>query len=449
MTPPYDYDLFVIGAGSGGVRAARIAAGYGVRVGIAEKSAFGGTCVNVGCVPKKLMTYVAAYAGHFEDARGYGWSVEGTRLDWPTFIARKNAEIARLNGIYERMLEKAGVRIHNGAAEIIGPHSVRVGEETFSAERILIATGGKPEIPQIDGKEHGLTSDAMFFLPQLPKTLAIIGAGFIALEFAGIFAALGAQVHLFFRRDLILNEGFDLEAREFLQDELAKKGIHLHAGAEISPLKKDKNGQIQYKNILFDNALFAIGRTPNIAGLGLEKLGVELDKNGAVMVNEGQQTNLPSLYAVGDVTDRVALTPVALAEGHALVDRLYGNKNRAVSYENIPSAIFSSPPLSHVGLTEAQARAQHTDDIDIYKTDFRGMRMILANNEERTFMKLIVQRNTDRVLGLHMVGADAPEIVQGFATALIAGATKGDFDRTIGIHPTAAEEFVTMRTKAG
>ncbi|MGH1374834.1 MAG: glutathione-disulfide reductase [Alphaproteobacteria bacterium] len=448
----YDVDLFVIGAGSGGVRAARIAATYDKKVAIAEKTFYGGTCVNVGCVPKKLMTYVAGYESAMRDAEGYGWDIGDHTLDWNIFINRKNKEIERLNGIYERMLENSGVDIHWGAASIIDAHTVRVNDKDITAERILIATGGKVFIPNIEGaREHGITSDDIFYLEEQPKRLVVAGVGYIGLEFAGIFNQLGSEVHVIYRRDNILNEGFDGDVRTFLNEEMIKKGINFHPKTNITRVEKTEKHYIVHldngEKIEADQVLFATGRTPNTDGLGLKQLNIECSPKGAIHINKDEQTNIPSIYAVGDVTDRVALTPVALAEGHALVDRLYADKQRYVSYENIPSAVFSNPNVSQVGLTQEQAREQYGDDIDTYKSEFRAMKMILANSEERTLMKLIVQRSTDKVIGLHMVGAEAGEIVQGFATALIAGATKSDFDRTIGIHPTSAEEFVTMRTK--
>ena len=447
----YDVDLFVIGAGSGGVRAARMAAGYGVKVAIAEKQFFGGTCVNVGCVPKKLMTYVADYASAMRDAEGYGWSVGERSLNWKTFIERKNAEIERLNGIYETMLKNTGVDIHWGAAEIIDAHTVRVDGTDITAERILIATGGKVFTPNIDGaKEHGITSDDIFYLDEFPERLVVVGAGYIALEFAGIFNRLGADVHVIYRRDDILNEGFDRDVRVFLKGEMDKKGITFHSGTNVTSVSKsDDCYDVALDNgetIQTDQILFATGRVPNTDGLNLDKIGVKTEK-GAIVVDDLHQTSVPYIYAVGDVTDNVALTPVALAEGHYLVDRLYGGHDKVVSYDNIPSAVFSDPNVSQVGLTEEQAREKFGDDIDIYTSEFRAMRMILANSEERTLMKLVVQRSTDVVVGVHMVGVEAGEIVQGFATAIMTGAKKSDFDRTIGIHPTSAEEFVTMRTK--
>ncbi len=448
----FDVDLFVIGAGSGGVRAARIAAGYGKKVAIAESRFYGGTCVNVGCVPKKLMTYLAGYETSMREATGYGWSVGKRTLDWQSFITSKNDEITRLNNIYQTMLESTGVEIHWGAAKITDPNTVIVGDKTITAERILIATGGEITVPNIDGaKQHGITSDDIFYLKEQPKRLVVAGVGYIGLEFAGIFNQLGSTVDVIYRRDAILNEGFDEDIRPFLENEMRKKGINFHPKTNITRVEKTTDGvRIHLDNgetIDANQVLFATGRKPNSDNLGLESLGIERTPNGAITVNKDEQTNVPSIYAVGDVTDRVALTPVALAEGHALVDRLYADKKRYPSYENIPSAVFSTPNVSQVGLTEKQASEKFGDDIDIYKSEFRAMKMILAGSEERTLMKLIVQRSTDKVLGLHMVGAEAGEIVQGFAVAIIAGATKSDFDRTIGIHPTSAEEFVTMRTK--
>ena len=448
----YDVDLFVIGAGSGGVRAARIAAGYGKKVAIAEKQFYGGTCVNIGCVPKKLMTYVASYKTALNDAKGYGWEVGEHSLDWSHFINKKDEEIKRLNNAYENMLNNAGVEIYWGEAKITDEHNVCVNGNNITAERILIATGGSVSVPNIEGaKEHGITSDDIFYLKEQPKRLVVAGVGYIGLEFAGIFNQLGSKVDVIYRRDKILNDGFDGDIREFLNSEMEKKDVNFHPKTNITKVEKLDNGGVRVhldngNSIDADQVLFATGRKPNIDGLGLEKLGIKLNKNNSIIVNKDEQTNIPSIYAVGDVTDRVALTPVALAEGHALVDRLYNDQVRYISYENIPSAIFSNPNVAQVGLTQEQANEQYPDDIDIYKSEFRGMKMILAGSEERTFMKLIIRKSTDKVIGLHMVGSEAGEIVQGFATAIIAGAKKSDFDRTIGIHPTSAEEFVTMRT---
>ncbi len=449
----YDVDLFVIGAGSGGVRAARIAAGkHGKKVAIAESRFYGGTCVNVGCVPKKLMTYLAGYNTSAQDSKGYGWHIGETKLDWNTFIKHKNDEISRLNGIYENLLNNAGVEIHWGHAKITGPNSVSVDDKEITAERILIATGGTPFIPNIPGaNEHGITSDDIFYIDEQPKSLVIAGVGYIGLEFASIFNDLGTDVHVIYRRDQILNDGFDGDVRTYLFEEMSKKGINFYPETTINKVEKqDSRIHVQLssnKTLTCDKILFATGRSPNTNGLNLQEVSIETNDKGAIIVNDEEQTSVPSIHAIGDVIDRVALTPVALAEGHALVDRLYDKQNRHVSYENIPSAVFTSPNIGTVGLTEEQAKEKFGDDIDVYVSSFRAMKMILANNEERSLMKLIVKRSTDQVIGLHIVGAEAGEITQGFAVAMVAGATKADFDRTIGIHPTAAEEFVTMREK--
>ncbi|MGB1077013.1 MAG: glutathione-disulfide reductase [Bdellovibrionales bacterium] len=450
----YDFDLFVIGAGSGGVRASRIAAGHGAKVAIAEKQHLGGTCVNVGCVPKKLMTFAASYAHHFEDARGFGWSVGESAHDWSALINAKNAEIERLNGIYKNLLKNAGVELVWGEAKLVDAHTVEVNGKTYSAERILVATGGQPHIPDIEGaRAHAITSDDVFYLEELPKRAIVVGAGYIAVEFAGIFDRLGAEVTLIHRRDALLNDGFDEDVIDFLKDEMVKQGIDLKLSMQITKIEKNGDELTAHlstgETLVADQILFATGRTPITREIGLEEIGVELTPNGMVKVNKDDQTNIPSIYAVGDITDRVALTPVAIGEGHSLVDRLYaGMSERYISYDNIPTAVFSNPPIGTVGLTQAQANQRFPDDIDIYKSTFGSMRFSLADRNEKTLMKLIVQRSTDKVLGLHMVGQDAPEITQGFGVAIKAGATKADFDRTIGIHPTAAEEFVTMRQKS-
>ena len=450
----YDFDLFVIGAGSGGVRASRIAAGHSVKVGLAEKQYLGGTCVNVGCVPKKLMTFAASYAHHFEDAKGFGWDVSARTHDWGAMISAKNSEIERLNAIYKKMLTNAGVDLIWGEAKLVDAHTVSVAGQTYTAERILLATGGRPSIPDIEGaREHAITSDDVFFLEELPKRAIVVGAGYIAVEFAGIFDRLGADVTLIHRRDEILNTGFDSDVIEFLAEEMGKQGIDLKLSTQVT--KVEKHGEEYHVTlssgevIVGDQVLFATGRSPITRELGLEAVGVEMTARDMVVVNKDDQTNIPSIYAVGDITDRMALTPVAIGEGHALVDRLYGGMpNRYISYDNIATAVFSNPPIGTVGLTHTQAEQQFPNDIDIYKSQFSSMRFSLAERNEKTLMKLIVQRSTDKILGLHMVGQDAPEITQGFAVALVAGATKADFDKTIGIHPTAAEEFVTMRTKS-
>lgn len=450
----YDFDLFVIGAGSGGVRCARIAAGHGAKVAIAEKQYYGGTCVNVGCVPKKLMTFLAGYAESFEQAKGYGWNVGETSLDWPKFIQRKDAEIERLNGIYKNLLDNTGVTNLWGHAKITSPHSVEIDGKTHTAKHILIATGGKAVIPQNieNAQKYGITSDDIFYLKEKPKKMVILGAGYIALEFASIFAALGTKIDVIFRRNEILYPEFDDDLRCFLDDQMTRKGVNLHPETNITNVE-EKNGQFQVTltngaTLVADQVLFATGRKPNTHDIGLETVGVKLGAKQEVIVNKDNQTNVPSIYAVGDVIDRITLTPVALAEGHALADRLFGGMpNRYISYENVPTAVFSNPNLAYVGLTESEAHAKYGDDIDIYASTFRTMKMVLAEEQTKSMLKVIVRRSNDKVIGVKMIGAEAGEIVQGFATAMIAGATKADFDNTIGIHPTVAEEFVTMRKK--
>ncbi|MFV3128748.1 glutathione-disulfide reductase [Niveispirillum sp. KHB5.9] len=448
----YDFDLFTIGAGSGGVRASRIAAGHGARVAVAEERYFGGTCVNVGCVPKKLLVYGAEYGQAFEDAAGFGWQVEKPTHDWNALIEAKDKEIARLNGIYQRLLEGAGVTVFEGRATIVDAHTVEVNGKRVTAERILVATGGWPELPKEPGaREYGITSNEIFYLKEFPKRVVVAGGGYIALEFAGLFNGLGAKVTQLYRGRQILR-GFDLDVREFVADEVRKSGIDLRLNTIIDRIEKVETGLIAHlsdgQRIECDAVVYAIGRKPLTKDLGLEKPGVELDDAGAIKVNDQYQTNVPSIYALGDVTNRVNLTPVALAEGHVLADRLYGNRARDVNYDNIPTAVFSIPPVATVGITEEQARATLPSGVDIYRTNFKPMRHQLSGRDQRTFMKLVVDRETQKVVGSHMVGTDTPEMIQGIAVAMNAGATKQMFDNTIGLHPTAAEEFVTMRTKS-
>ncbi len=444
----YDFDLFVIGAGSGGVRAARMAAGLGVRVAVAEEKHFGGTCVNVGCVPKKLFVYASQFSDSFAAAAGYGWQVEPPSFDWPTLIANKNKEIDRLQGVYSRLLQESGVVSFTGRASLVDAHTVQVANKTYTAERIVIATGGKPFVPDVVGREYIATSNEMFYLQQLPKRMVIVGGGYIAVEFAGIMHGLGVDVTICERGEKILN-GFDEDVRDFLIQEMRNKGIRLLFATSITQIDKTADGyQVHTQSgdlIATDLVMYATGRVPNSQGLGLEKVGVVVDEVGAIKVNHEDQTNVPSIYALGDVTNRVNLTPVATAEGTALVNRLYQKQAMWVDYENIPTAVFSQPNISSVGLTEAQARTKHGDDIAIFISQFRPMKSTLSGSQERTFMKMIVVKSTDRVVGIHMVGVDAGEIIQGMAIAMRAGATKAIFDSTIGIHPTAAEEFVTMR----
>ncbi len=447
----FDYDYFVIGAGSGGVRSARIAANHGARVAIAEEGALGGTCVNVGCVPKKLLAYAAHFSHDFEDAQGFGWNVGESRHDWARLIANKNVEISRLNGIYNRLLEGAGVTLIEGRASLVDVNTVAVGDQRFTAKTILVATGGWPSLPEEPGvKEYGITSNEAFFLERLPKHVIIAGGGYIAVEFAGIFNGLGSKVSQLYRGPMFLR-GFDDDVRETLAEEVVKSGIDLRFNTIIARLEKTSDCVLAHLTdgsvIEADAVMFATGRYPNTTGIGLEGAGVAVNKRGAIVVDDAYRTSVPNIYAIGDVTDRINLTPVAIAEGHALADTLFGGNPRGVDYQYVPSAVFSSPPVGSVGLTEADARAKY-GEIDIYRSSFRPMKHTLGGRDERTMMKLIVDRASDRVVGCHIVGLDAPEITQGVAVAMNCGATKAQFDRTIGIHPTAAEELVTMRTKA-
>lgn len=443
------YDYFVIGAGSGGVRSARIAAAHGVRVGIAEGAALGGTCVNLGCVPKKILAYASDYSAHFSDARGYGWDMpEDISFDWGKLIANKDREIARLNGIYKTVLEKPGVEIITGFARFIDARTVDIDGQVVTAERFLIATGGLPRIPEIPGGDLMATSDTVFHWPEMPGHVVIQGGGYIAVEFAHIFHGLGAHVTLLYRGDLFLR-GFDRDIREALAEEMRKQGIDLRFGCDAEKVEKNGPRFSVYTTtgdiLECDLALAAIGRHPNVARLDLENAGVRLTANGQIAVNEDYQTSQPHIYSLGDVANRHNLTPVAIAEGHALADRLFGNMpERRVNYHNIATAVFSNPPLSTAGLNEEQA-VQAGYEIKIFKSGFRPMKHTMTGRDERTLMKMIVEARTGRVLGLHMMGQDAPEIMQGFAVALNCGATKADFDRTMAMHPTSAEEFVTMR----
>ena len=447
---PHDYDLFVIGGGSGGVRCARIAAGHGARVGIAEEWHWGGTCVNVGCVPKKLMVQAAEYGALAEDSRGFGWDGRRAGFDWPALIAAKDAEIARLNGIYVRLLEGAGVRWHEARATFLDAHTLQVGRQRVTAERIVIAVGGRPADPGIEGAGLGITSDAAFHLPVLPQRVVMVGAGYIGVEFAGIFRGLGAEVDLVYRQKLPLR-GFDEDLREDVAAALAAQGIRLHPGATAQAVVPEgearrvrlSDGQTLETDLVF----FAQGRRPHTRGLGLEQAGVAVAENGGVLVDELQQTSAPGIYAIGDVSNRLNLTPVAIAEGHALADRLFGPAQpRSWSFAAVPTAVFTSPPLATAGLTEAQA-AEH-GPVDVYLARFTPMRHTLTGRAgRRSTMKLLVDQASQRVVGAHMLGEDAPEMMQGIAVAMTAGATKADFDRTIGIHPTGAEEWVTLRTR--
>lgn len=449
----FDFDLFVIGAGSGGVRAARFAAGFGARVGVAESRYLGGTCVNVGCVPKKLLVYGAHYHEDIGQAAGFGWTVEGATFDWSTLIANKNCEIHRLNGIYRNLLVNSGVTLLEGHARLSDAHTVEIDGQRFTAKHILIATGGWPQLPDIPGKEHAISSNEAFFLKQLPRRVLVVGGGYIAVEFASIFRGLGAQTSLLYRRDLFLR-GFDRSVREHLRDELTKKGLDLQFNADIARIDKQADGTLAAtlkdgRVLEADCVFYATGRRPMLDNLGLENVSIELDERGFIKVDEAYRTSEASIHAIGDVIGRVQLTPVALAEGMALARHLFRpDEYRPVDYKLIPTAVFSLPNIGTVGLTEDEARtAGHM--VKIFESRFRPMKLTLTDCQEKTLMKLVVDAESDKVLGCHMVGPEAGEILQGIAVALKAGATKRVFDDTIGIHPTAAEEFVTLRTPVG
>ena len=444
----YDFDLFVIGGGSGGVRCARIAAGHGARVAVAESTYWGGTCVNVGCVPKKLMVMAADYGMAAQDSRGFGWDTQRGTHDWAALIAAKDAEIARLNGIYVKLLTGAGCSIFDARATFIDAHTLDVGGRRVTAERIVIAVGGHPLRPDMPGCELGIVSDDAFHLKALPRRIMLIGAGYIAVEFAGIFAGLGAEVELVCRPPLPLR-GFDHDLREALAEALRAQGVTLHCGT--APSKVEQMGDTYQVHLMdgtvreTDLVFWAAGRRPNTRGLGLEAAGVETTDSGAVVVDASYRTSQPHIYAIGDVSNHMNLTPVAIAEGHLLADRLFSPQQRSWNFDAVATAVFSHPPMATVGLTEEDAAARFP--VDIYLAKFTPMRHVLTGRHSRTVMKLVVEQSTQRVVGAHMLGDDAAEMMQGISVAMNAGATKADFDRTIGIHPTSAEEWVTMRTR--
>jgi len=444
----YDFDLFVIGAGSGGVRAARVAAEHGARVGICEHSRVGGTCVIRGCVPKKLLSYAAHFAEDFEDAAGYGWTVPTPSFDWGKLIEAKDREIDRLNGVYLQLLEESGVRLYEARAGFIDEHRVKLGDQVVSADRILVAAGGHPWVPEVPGSEFGITSDQAFHLETLPKRILIVGGGYVACEFAGIFNGLGVEVIQVYRGPALLR-GFDEDVRAELGREMADKGVDLRFNADLTGVcEHDGAYRVSLddgKVCEVDRVMFATGRVPNSAGLRLLDAGVEVRADGSIPVDSYSRTNRPNIFAVGDITNRLNLTPVAIHEGQAFADTEFGGKPREVDHEFVPSAVFTHPQIGTVGYTEEDAR-QHYGDLDVYRSSFRPMKHTLSGRREKTVMKLIVERNDQRVVGLHVVGLDAPEIVQGFAVAIKNGLTKDAFDSTIGIHPTAAEELVTMRS---
>jgi len=446
----FDYDLFAIGAGSGGVRAARVAAGYGARVAIAESDRPGGTCVILGCVPKKLLVYAAHFRDDLDDAAAYGWTGEAT-FSWPTLIANKDREIARLEDIYRTLLNTAGVALTEGHATLADRHTVRVGGRSVTAAHVLIATGGQPFRPAIPGAGLAITSNEAFQLPALPGRVLIVGGGLIAVEFGGIFNSLGAKVTLANRGEQILR-GFDDDVRRHLHDEVVRKGLDVRLHSNLTRIERRADGTLlaalttggRAELVEVDAVMFATGRRPATAGLGLEAVGVALDAQGAVSVDEYSTSSVPNIHAVGDVTDRMVLTPIAIREGEALATTLFGGRRVAIDHRNVPHAVFSQPPVGTVGLSEAEAVAACAR-IEVYATTFRPLKYTLSGRNERTLVKLVVDEASQRVVGAHMVGPDAPEIIQGLAIAVKAGLTKDQFDATVALHPTAAEEFVTLR----
>jgi glutathione reductase (NADPH) len=444
----YDYDLFTIGAGSGGVRASRVSASYGAKVAVAEERYLGGTCVNVGCIPKKLLVYAAHFRDDFEDAAGYGWTVGGRHLDWARLIANKNKEISRLNTVYRKLLQDSGVTIIEGRAELVDPHTVVADGKPITAKYILVAVGSWPMVPKFPGSEHAITSNETFYLKNSPRRMIIVGGGYIGVEFAGIFHGLGVEVTQLYWGPLFLR-GFDDDCRETLAHEMKKRGIDLRFNADIRKIEKGSGGLRATLNgdatIETDQILYATGRVPNTGSLGMDRAGVQMKQDGAVIVDDYSKTNVDSIYAIGDCTSRIMLTPVAIAEGRAVAETLFNNNPVKPDYMNVPSAVFSNPNIGTVGLTEAQALERYKK-IDVYKTTFKPLKHTLTGKDERTMMKIVADHATDRVLGCHMVGPDAGEIIQGLAIAMNCRATKAQLDATIGIHPTAAEEFVTMRT---
>jgi|TARA_B110000977_G_scaffold21973_1_gene26409 glutathione reductase (NADPH) len=444
----YDFDLFVIGVGSGGVRAARMSSTYGARVATAEDKFMGGTCVNVGCVPKKLMVYASHFHEDYANAEGFGWSEVKPEFDWPKLIENKNKEIRRLNGIYQGLLDNAGVTHFDGRARIVDAHHISIGDKVISTESILIATGGWPVVPEFPGSEHVITSNEAFFLEQLPKRSLVVGGGYIAVEFAGIFGGLGSQSHLSYRGPLFLR-GFDSDVREFVAEELGKKNVQLHFNSNVERIEKNPDGSLkvsfkQGEPLEVDLVMYATGRKPAVDDIGLENVNVALQENGAVIVDEQFRTSEPNIFALGDVTDKIQLTPVAIKEAMAFAQTQYLGKPTVMDYDGIATAVFCQPNIGTVGLSEEQAREKY-GEVDVYLSSFKAMKHTLSGSDERSMMKIIVDRESDRVVGVHMVGAEAGEIIQGIAIAMKAGATKAVFDATVGIHPTSAEEFVTMR----
>ena len=448
----FDYDLFVIGAGSGGVRAARVAAGFGARVAVAEADRPGGTCVIRGCVPKKLLVYAAHFREDLDDAAAYGWTTDAT-FSWPTLIANKDREIARLEDIYRTLLKSAGASLYEGRATLVDPHTVEIAARRYTARHVLVATGGRPVRPEIPGAEFAITSDEAFQLAELPRRVLIVGGGYVGVEFGGIFHGLGAEVTIAYRGEQILR-GFDDDVRHHLHDELVRKGFDVRLQCDLRTIERRGDGSLAAtivtagapQQLELDAVMFATGRQPDTAGLGLEASGVRIDANGAVIVDEYSRSSVPNIHAVGDVTNRVALTPVAIREGAAVATTLFGGRPVAMDHRDVPHAVFSQPPVGTVGLSEAEASTAYAA-VDVYTATFRPLKYTLSGRNERTLVKLVVDAASQRVVGAHMVGPDAPEIIQGIAIAVKAGLTKEQFDATVAVHPTAAEEFVTLRDK--
>ena len=449
----YNYDLIVIGAGSGGTRTARISASYGARVLVVEGDRAGGTCVLRGCVPKKLLVYASQFSEQVSEAEGFCWQVSDFKSNWPELIVKKNKELDRLHGIYVNLIKNSGCDLISGWGKITGPNSVSITKEgndtiELSSEKIMVAVGGESSFPNFDGNNYMINSDNALDLVKLPNSIAIYGSGYIAVEFAGIFNGFGVDTHLIFRADMALR-GFDNDIRQNLMTSMEQKGITIHNEVTISKISKE--GQVNniqlsnHKNIKVETVMGATGRLPKISNLGLEDNGVKLGERGEVLVNNFNQTNINSIYAIGDVTDKITLTPVAIAEGHAFADREFGKVNRQISYSNVPSAVFSQPSIAVVGMTYEDAIKEGIKARE-YKSEFRALKNTISGNLERTLMKLIVDDNSQKVIGAHMIGPDSAEIIQGIAIAIKAGALKSDFDSTIGIHPSSAEEFVTMRS---
>lgn len=452
MPKHYDYDFFVIGAGSGGVRASRMAATYGAKVGLCEDYRVGGTCVIRGCVPKKLFVYASEYSSHFRDAKGFGWSEGDHDFDWNALIEAKDKEIDRLNGLYIQNLENHNVEIIEARGRLLDPHTVELssahGIKTITAKKILIATGAWPQMPHIPGIEHAITSNEAFHLETLPKRIAVVGGGYIAVEFAGIFNGMGVNTHLLYRGEQILR-GFDRETRDKLNVEMKKKGVDVRVETNVTAIDKTNDGLLlsltDGTEFLVDAVMYATGRTPNVEGLGLEDVGVELQKNGAIKVDENYQTSVDSIFALGDVIGKQQLTPVAIKEGSALAASQFNDTPTLVDYNYIPTAIFSQPPIGTVGLGEEEAIEKYGDDIKVFRSEYKSMKFTLSGRDERSLIKLIVRTSTDKVIGAHMIGPDSAEIIQGMAIALKCGATKAQFDGTIAVHPSSAEEFVLMK----